>query len=491
MSWEHIPSSPIDREEVLEMLRGQGADDVDWHSGRVWSLVYHASDEHKKFLADAHATFASGNLLNPMAFKSLKQMEAEVVRMTANMLNAPEDAVGTMSSGGTESILLAVKAARDRARRKRWWVRKPEMVVPETIHVAFDKAAHYFGLDIKRVPLDEDYRVDVDALKRAVGRNTVFIAASAPQYAHGMVDPIAEIGEFAQSRNIPFHVDACFGGFILPWLEELGHDVPVFDFRVPGVTSMSADIHKYGYAAKGASIVVYRSMDYLKHQFYVSTDSPVGIYASPTLLGTRPGGPIAAAWATLLAMGREGYLDLARRTMEAKAQLLSGLREIDGLEILGSEHATIVTWRASDPEVSTYAIADQLTERGWGVDRQQMPASIHCTVTANHLDAVEPYLKDVAESLDAVRANPDLAREGEAAMYGMMAKVPIRGAVKLGVMKVMEAMYSPGGEPPDLGNLEGDGGLLSAFGDLGPRAMEVLEKVDDIRGRIRAAFNGE
>jgi hypothetical protein len=150
-----------------------------------------------------------------------------------------------------------------------------------------------------------------------------------------------------------------------------------------------------------------------------------------------------------------------------------------------------VTWRASDPEVSTYAIADQLTERGWGVDRQQMPASIHCTVTANHLDAVEPYLKDVAESLDAVRANPDLAREGEAAMYGMMAKVPIRGAVKLGVMKVMEAMYSPGGEPPDLGNLEGDGGLLSAFGDLGPRAMEVLEKVDDIRGRIRAAFNGE
>lgn len=488
---ERIPREGIARKEVLGLLDEMGTDDIDWHGGKSWSLVYHAGDEHKQFLADAHAKFASGNLLNPMAFQSLKRMESEVVRMTANMLNAPDDAVGTMTSGGTESILLAVKAARERAKKKRRLARSPEMIVPDTIHPAFDKASHYFGVAIKRVKLDRDFRVDVRALKRAISRNTILIAASAPQYAHGVVDPIAEIGAIASKRGIPFHVDACFGGFILPWLEKLGHPVPTFDFRVDGVTSMSADIHKYGYAAKGASVVVYRSMDYLKHQFFVATDSPLGIYASPTILGTRPGGPIAGAWATLMAMGESGYLELARKTLEAKSALMAGIGELDGVRVLGSTDGSIVTW-AAERGLSTYAIADQLAERGWGVDRQQKPHCIHCTITANHVDVVDDYLSDLADAVAYVRANPDAAKTGEAAMYGMMSKVPIRGAVRVGVMKVMESMYAPGGGSPDLANLDGeDDGLLGMFGAISPAAMDVIDKIDDAKERLREIVKGE
>ncbi len=485
---DRIPKVGVEQGEVLGMLDEFAVGDIDWHGGKAWSLVYHAGDAHKQFLAEAHARFASGNLLNPMAFQSLKRMESDVVRMTANMLNGPADAVGSMTSGGTESILLAVKAARERANRKRWFVRNPEMIVPETIHPAFDKASHYFGVAIKRVKLDENFRVDVRAVEKAITRNTILIAASAPQYAHGVVDPIEAIGAIAMDRQIPFHVDACFGGFILPWLEALGHPVPVFDFRVPGVTSMSADIHKYGYASKGASVVVYRSMDYLKHQFFVATDSPLGIYASPTILGTRPGGPIAAAWATLMSIGEDGYLGLAERTLQAKNALMAGIEALDGVHVLGSTDGSIVTW-AAERGLSTYAIADQLAERGWGVDRQQKPHSIHCTVTANHLDAVDEYLADMADAVAYVRAHPESAKQGEAAMYGMMSKVPIRGAVRVGVMKVMESMYAPDGGAPDLGNLDGEeDGLLGLFGKVSPAAMDALDRIDDARERVREMF---
>lgn len=485
---ERIPKSGIAHEQVLEMLDEMSVGDIDWHAGKAWSLVYHAGDAHKQFLVDAHAKFSSGNLLNPMAFQSLKRMESDVVQMTANMLHGPPEAVGTMTSGGTESILLAVKAARERAKKTRWFVRNPEMVVPETIHPAFDKASHYFGVAIKRVRLDADYRVDVAALEKAITRNTILIAASAPQYAHGMVDPIDRIGPIAAERGIPFHVDACFGGFILPWLEKLGHRVPVFDFRVPGVTSMSADIHKYGYAAKGASVLVYKSMDYLKHQFFIATDSPLGIYLSPTILGTRAGGPIAAAWATLHALGEDGYLGLADRTLQAKNRLMAGIEELDGVRVLGSTDGSIVTW-AAEKGLSTYAIGDQLAERGWGVDRQQKPECVHCTVTANHLDVVDDYLRDMADAVAYVRANPTAHHRGEAAMYGMMAKSPIRGPVRAGVLKVMEQMYAPGGSTPDLGNMGGEEeGLLGMLGSVAPRAMEALDRLDEARERVREMF---
>lgn len=480
------PTIPLDGHEHEELLRTMEAfrrGDADWKDGKTWSLVYYAGEKHHEFLKKAHNIFFTENALNPMAFKSLKRMEAEVVQMTANMLHGPETAVGTMTTGGTESILMAVKAARDRARALRPWIRRPEIVAPSTIHVAFDKAAHYFGLKIRYADVGPDYRVKVPALRRLINRNTVLIAASAPQYPHGVVDPIEEIGELAGEYNVPFHVDGCIGGFVLPWVEKLGYPVPVFDFRVPNVTSMSADLHKYGFAAKGASVVVYRDMSFLKHQFFISTDWSGGIYASPSMTGTRAGGPIAAAWASLMAMGESGFLHHTKMAMEASKKLQEGINSIPELQVIGQPHATLVAWGSRKKGLDAYAVADQMEDRGWTIDRQQKPACIHCTVTSNHLRIIDDYVQDLRESVQQVLQHPELSSRGNAAMYGMMAKVPFRGMVKYSVGKVMESLYGNSGEVDlsKLGEGEGDGPLMKAVQKYGGRVTALLDKLSDAR----------
>lgn len=407
--------------------------------------------------------------------------------MTAGMLHGPETAVGTMTSGGTESILLAVKTYRDRARKKRPWIRRPNMVVPETIHVAFDKAASYFDVKMKKAPTRPNGQVDVKAMEKLIGANTIFVAASAPQYPHGVVDPIPEVGAIAQRRKLPFHVDACFGGFALPWIERLGYDVPPWDFRVPGVTSISADVHKFGYAAKGASVITYRDMSYLKHQFFVATDWPGGIYASPSMPGTRPGGVIAAAWTALMSQGEAGYIRLTREAMEAAARLRAGVEAIDGLRVVGEPNTPVVAWAADEEGLDTYAIADHLSQGGWAVDRQQRPACVHCTVNASNAKAVDEYLGALGEAVAHCRAHPELSQAGEAPMYGMMAKVPLRGLVKASVLEVMEQMYAPGAGVPDLskvGKGDEDSPLAKVVDKYGPAAMKLLDQAQALRKDI-------
>ncbi|MCX5745228.1 MAG: aminotransferase class V-fold PLP-dependent enzyme [Proteobacteria bacterium] len=435
-----------DRDAVLQELAAMRARDTRWRDGRVFSLVYHAGDAHEQLLKDAHAMYASANLLNPMAFPSLARMEREIIEIAGRLFHAA-GAVGTVTSGGTESILCAVAAYRDRARRERPWIRSPELVVPTTIHPAFDKAAHYLGVKLVKVALRDDLRADPRAMARAITWRTIGMCASAPQYPHGVVDPIAELGAIAQKKKIPLHVDACVGGWMLPWLEQLGRPVPLWDFRVPGVTSISADLHKYAYAGKGASTLVWRSMDQMKYQIFVATDFPGGIYASPTMIGTRPGGPIAAAWAALHALGDEGYLALAKTAADTADRLRAGIREL-GLDVLGGAgDATIVTWAAPSAgrkgdKLDVYAVADRMESRGWTIDRQHRPATIHLTVTANHAGIVDPYLADLRASLDEVRRDPRLAKSGSAPMYGMAAKMPVRGLVARKVRGLIADMYA-------------------------------------------------
>jgi sphinganine-1-phosphate aldolase len=418
--------------ELLAELAERARGDVDYRSGRVFSLVYHAGRDHDELVAGAHALYASTNLLNPMAFPSLAKLEREVVGFARGLMNAPA-AAGVVTSGGTESILCAVAAYRDRARRRRPWagvLGRPELVVPRTIHPAFDKAAHYFGLRLVKCEVGADLRADIGAMRRAIGARTIALVASAPQYPHGVVDPIAELGEVAVARGLPLHIDACVGGFVLPWLERLGRAVPAWDFRVPGVTSISADLHKYAYAGKGASVLLWRDPRDLRDQIFVATDFPGGIYASPTLLGTRPGGPIAAAWAATRALSADngaGYRRLARAAAEAADQLRAGIARIPGLAVLGAAHAPIVAYAARGRDV--FAIADRLERRGWTVDRMHRPSAIHLTVTAAHAPIIERYLADLTDAAAEVRADPSLAREGKAAMYGMAAKLPLRGLV--------------------------------------------------------------
>ncbi len=438
-----IPHKGRKADEILEDLKNRSTGDTDWRKGRVFSLVYHAGEAHEQLLQKAYAQYASTNLLNPMAFGSLKQMEREIVEMAAGLFNGPASCVGTVTSGGTESILCAVAAYRDRARRKKPWILRPEIVVPTTIHPAFDKAAHYFGVKLVKVPVGPDFRADVRAMGKAIGWKTIAMVASAPQYPHGVVDPIEKLGALAQDHKIPMHVDACVGGFVLPWLEAIGRPVPLWDFRVPGVTSISADLHKFAYAGKGASCLVWRSLDDMKFQIFVATDFPGGIYASPTMIGTRPGGPIAAAWATLQSFGADGYKELATKAADASERLREGIKATSGLVLLGKSDSTIVSYAAVGIDI--YALADRMEARSWTMDRQHRPASIHLTVTANHGQIVDDYLRDLRECVAEVRANPGFAKSGTAPMYGLAAKMPVRRLVAANVRKVIAQMYAPGG----------------------------------------------
>lgn len=481
MSRPALPIQGLAPQTLEARLTESAKNDVDYKGGRTWSLVYWVDEEHHAACERAQTLFMDTNALNPLAFKSLKRMEHEVVQMTASMLNAPPTAVGTMTTGGTESLLLAVKTYRDRARKKRPWILRPNIVVPESIHVAFDKACHYFGVRKRAAPVRDDGRVDVDAMARLIDHNTIMVACSAPQYPWGTMDPVAEVGALALRHKLPLHVDACFGGFMLPWLERLGVPLDPWDFRVPGVTSISADLHKYGYAPKGSSVIVYRDMDHLKHQFFVVGGWSGGVYISPSIPGTRSGGAIASAWTSMMALGEEGYLRLAKGAWEAAQRLRAGISKIEGLRLLGRPDATIVTWASNDPGVDVYAVADQMILRGWPVDRQQSPPSVHLTVNAANLPVVDTYLSDLAACVEHVRAHPELKKEGEAAVYGLMAKIPARGLVEREVLKVMEKMYGPdGGEGP----VQAEEGLVKDLVDkYGDKVFALIERARGV-GRL-------
>ncbi len=464
-----IPKKGIAKTKVLSKLKEFAKDDPDYKKLKTWSLVYFLGDDHSDFLMKAYGQYLSANGLNPMAFKSLKRLETEVVRMTANLLNGGPDAAGVMTSGGTESCLLAVKTYRDMGRAEKR-IRRPEMVVPETAHVAWEKGAEYFGVKAVHAPLRKDMGVDVEAVRKLLTRNTVMVLGSAPEYPHGIIDPIPELAAIAYSRKIPLHVDACLGGFLLPFMEKLGYELPLWDFRVPGVTSISADVHKYAFSAKGASLILYRNLEILKHQFFIYENWPGGVFASPALLGTRPGGAYAAAWASIMALGEEGFLANTREIMKAAEKLKEDIRAIPGLAVMGDPKTAIFSYSSAAKEVNIFAVADQMEKRGWHIDRLQRPDALHIMVTPLHLKVTTQYLMDLKLSVDHVRRHPELATRGGAAMYGMISHIPLRGMVKKTVLKMFTDMYGPDAKMIDPGEttLEGEGPVEQP--DLATRA---------------------
>lgn len=446
-----LPEAGRPENEILDQLKSFAENDPNYRGGRIWSLVYHLDDDHDAFIGKAYGAFSSANGLNPAAFPSLKRMESQIVSTMAGLLRGGPDTCGVVTAGGTESCLMAVKTYRDMARKRRR-VTRPNMILPKTAHVAWFKAAEYFGVNARLLPMTAEYATDISKLKRMINAGTVMILGSAPEYPHGTIDPIAEMGVIAQSCGIPLHIDACVGGLILPFMERNGIDLPDWDFRVPGVTSISADLHKYGYAAKGASTILYRNLDLLKHQIFVCQDWPGGIFASSALLGTRPGGAYAAAWAVMQKLGTDGYCNLARKTMEAVEKLNVGICAIDGLRILGHPQGPLLAYGSTDPKLNIYAVADQLEQAGWSINRVQNPDGIHCMVTAKHLHVADDYLADLAQAVATVRTHPELARTGSAATYGLMAHAPLRGMVKSKVLDVFAGMYRAGGGTLHLDN---------------------------------------
>ena len=440
--YSRLPRTGLDRGEIIDDVASLAeAERSDWSDGFASGAVYHGDEEHIEFLNEVYSLQSQSNPLHLDVWPSGMKFEAEVIAMTAGMLgsdaaaDAGDDIVGTVTSGGTESIIMAMKSYRDRA-----GIAKPQMVIPDSAHVAFDKAAAYFGYEQVRVPVRADFGADVDAMANAVTRRTVVVAGSAPGFPHGIIDPIPELSDMARERGVGFHTDACLGGFVLPWAERLGYEVPAFDFRLPGVTSMSADTHKYGYAAKGTSVVLYRGRDLRRHQFYVATEWPGGLYYSPTLAGSRPGGLLAAAWAALLAMGEDGYLRATESILESASQIRGGIDDIEGLHVLGKP-LWVIAFGSEDADI--YEVMARMAERGWSLNGLHHPPAVHIAVTLRHTQpgVVDRFLEDLSDAVEEARAHGGGATTGAAPMYGMAATFPARGAVAELMARYIDRIY--------------------------------------------------
>ncbi|MHA2037157.1 MAG: pyridoxal phosphate-dependent decarboxylase family protein [Promethearchaeota archaeon] len=435
-----IPEKGIPEEALLKEMEDLREEDTNWREGRVWSLVYHATDKHTEMLKKAYTMFFSKNALSPIAFPSLKKFEIEVISMAVDLFGGDKRCCGSMTSGGTESILMAIKTYRDWAKDKFPNIKSPEMVLPSSAHPAFDKGADYFGVKAVRIPVDkETHRADVQAMENALTENTILIVGSACDFPRGVVDPISKLAPIAQEHSIGMHVDSCLGGFMLPFVKRLGYEIPEFDFLVPGVTSISADVHKYGYGAKGASTILYRKERVWKYQFSVYTDWSGGIYISPSMRGTRPGGAIAAAWAALRALGMDGYLNLAKVVMDASKKLMEGINAIPELHIIGKPVMSVFSFTSDTLDV--YNLGDLMDEKGWHLDRIQFPNALHMMVNPHHAKIVDTFLSDLKSSVSEVLEHPDKSSDGDAAIYGMVASLPDRNKVKDYIINFLKSQY--------------------------------------------------
>lgn len=382
-----------DADDVLAELEALNSSDVDWRHGRVFSLAYVAGDDVSDVAERAYALYSSTNGLNTDAFPSLRRLQADVVATVTTWVHGDDQAAGFMTSGGTESLLLSVEAARRRGRHERG-ITSPNVVLPTSAHAAFEKACSYFGVESRRIPVRSDWRADANAMADSVDENTVLLVASAPQYPQGVIDPVSAVASIGAERNISVHVDACMGGVVLPFLEAAGHEVPEWDFRVPGVTSISVDLHKYGYTSKGASVLVHRTKALRAHQTFVTENWLGGLYGSSGILGTKSGGPMASAWAVMSYLGHEGYLRLALSARRSALRLADAILTTPGLCLRASPDSTLVSFGA-DETLDVYAVADRLRSRGWYVDRQGPPPSLHCTVHAGHESTIDAFITDL------------------------------------------------------------------------------------------------
>ncbi len=431
--------------ELLEQIPDIKHDDAWWEEGKIFGFVYYPGNDHARVAEEYFKAFMYDSTLNPSTFPSLRNFEKEIVGMAAELVHGGKGVVGNVTTGGTESIFLALKVARDMAREKRGYNKRFEVVVPDTIHPAFLKACDHLFLKAVCIPVEEDKRADPAAMEKAISQDTIMLACSAPCYPYGVVDPVAQIGEVAKKNKLLFHVDACMGGFMLPFLEDLGYEIPEFDFRVPGVTSISMDAHKYGYAPKGTSIILYRNRDMRKKQFFVHTDWPGGIFASTTFMGTKSGGPVAGAWAVMKHFGREGYRELAGEVMKTTKRLQEGISQFEDLEVISNPEMSVMA--ISSAKGNIFNIGDALEAKGWHLDRLQFPNALHITVTQLNIGKEKAFLHDLAEIMEdeAMLDKDQRAMNKSVKMVGGLTKVLPGSVVEKAGQKLGSVMGSKSG----------------------------------------------
>ena len=395
-----LPPAGTPWPELQAQLQEAGRDDVDWRNGRVPMFIHYAGDDVLEVAKQAYLMYFSENGLGLRAFKSLGRFESEVVQMGLGLLHGDANTRGAMTTGGTESIFLAVKAARDITLQQRPGITRPQMVLPVSAHPAFDKAAHFMGLSVVRTPLQADFRADPQAMAEAITPDTVLLVGSVPAYPHGVVDPIPEIAALAQARGLWMHVDACVGGYFAPFARQLGVALPEWDFAVPGVTSISADLHKYGYAAKGASTLFFRDAATFAGMGWAFDNWPRGPYFTHTLVGTRAGGAIAAAWAVMKYLGVEGYQRITQRVLATRRGLSEGAAAL-GLPTFGDPQLCILAYGSPDHDMA--AIGARLAARGWVPGFSKEPPGLHHMLNLTHEPVQGRYLADLSDAIDEAR----------------------------------------------------------------------------------------
>lgn len=415
-----------------------------WEDGRVSGAVYHGGQDILDLQAKAYSLYSVANQLHPDVFPAVRKMESEVVSMVLGLYNAPKGAVGTSTSGGTESLLLACLSARQKAYHERG-ITEPEIIAPTTIHAGFDKAAYYFKIKLIHAPLDpKTFRVDLKAVNRLITKNTILIAGSAPNFPHGIIDDIEGLSRIALKHKIPLHVDACLGSFIVPFLEHIDFEaVPLFDFRVPGVTSISCDTHKYGFAPKGSSIIMYRNNQLRQYQYFVTANWTGGLYGSPTLAGSRPGALMAGCWATLMAIGYEGYKQSCLEIVGAARCIKATVtEEIDELQVVGNPLGSVVAFTSD--VISIYDLADAMNKKGWHLNALQKPAAIHIAVTRLTVPVTDQLLKDLKEAVKELVAqgnSPASSTSDTSVLYGVAGSVKTVGVADRLAAGFLDCLY--------------------------------------------------
>ncbi len=401
-----IPPKGLSKGEIFERMESYRSGDMPWRDGRTWAYIYDPGPEAEEVIKQAYMSFLSENALDPTVFPSAMRFENELVAMAASHLNGDENVVGNFTSGGTESIMLAVKTARDYARAHRPEIKEPEIILPETGHAAFQKAGHYLCVKPVIVPVDpETFRADPEEVRKAITPNTILLVGSAVSYAHGVVDPIRELGQIALDHGLLLHVDACMGGFMLPYFRRLGAPVPDFDLSVPGVTSISMDFHKYAFAAKGASVVLYRDKDLRRHQIYTCAQWTGYTVVNATIQSTKSAGPLAAAWAVLHFIGDDGYEEIARQVLDATRRIADAIDGMEDLRLLGRPEMNLVAFTSDT--VSVFHIIDEMKQRAWYVQPQlgfrASKENIHLSINPASVKWVDALIADLGACVEAAR----------------------------------------------------------------------------------------
>ncbi len=400
-----FPSTGQAADALLNQLNARKQNDVPWEEGRVFAYVYDAGEEAKQLLKDAFTSYLTENGLDPTSFPSCMELEKDVIGMAVDLLNGGDDATGTFTSGGTESILLSLKTTRDYYRDVKPEIKTPEILMPTTAHPAFHKACHYFDLKAVLVDVDDDFRAIPEKMEAAITPNTILMVGSAPSYAHGAIDPIEALGQIALRHDLRLHVDACVGGMYLPFARELGYDIPEFDLGVPGVTQLSMDFHKWGYAAKGASCILYKDRAIRRYQIFSYANWTGYAVINPGITSTKSGGPVAACWAILNHLGKEGYLRLVDESQKATARILDAVAAIEGMEVMGDPRVNMIAIRAIDFDI--FPLAEEMKNRGWYIQPQfgyaNSTENLHLSVGYHNAKAVDEFVLDLTEVAHSTR----------------------------------------------------------------------------------------